>query len=102
MATVKLKNITSGYAKVGQLVRISPTNPNAFQYVTDLTKCDIIGTIATAGSPGSMCTINLINEGSSNSNQGERGAQGVQGVQGPQGASGIPDYSLILAYSIAL
>jgi hypothetical protein len=64
MATIKLKNITSGYAKVGQLVRISPTNPNAFQYVTDLTKLDVIGTVANAGSPGSMCTINLMNEGS--------------------------------------
>jgi hypothetical protein len=61
--TIKLRNITSGYAKVGQLVRISPTNPSAFQYVTDLTKLDVIGTIAQAGTPGSLCTINLINEG---------------------------------------
>jgi hypothetical protein len=62
MATIKLRNTTSGYAKVGQLVRISPTNPSAFQYVTDLTKLDVIGTIANAGSPGSLCTINLFNE----------------------------------------
>jgi translation elongation factor EF-1alpha len=63
MATVKLKNITSGYAKVGQLVRIDPKNPSAFQYVTDLTKLDVIGTVAQAAMPGQMCTINLINEG---------------------------------------
>jgi hypothetical protein len=62
MGTIKLRNITSGYAKVGQLVRINPTNPSAFQYVTDLTKLDVIGTVANAGSPGSMCTINLLNE----------------------------------------
>jgi hypothetical protein len=66
MSTIKLRNITSSYAKVGQLVRISPTNPSGFQYVTDLTKLDVIGTVVDPVSPGAMCTINLINEGTGN------------------------------------
>jgi hypothetical protein len=63
VATIRLKNITSGIAKVGALVRVHPTNKNAFEYVTDLTKLDVVGTIAQSGSPGSLCTVNLLNEG---------------------------------------
>jgi hypothetical protein len=64
MATIKLRNATNSMAKLGTLVRVNPKNPSAFQYVTDLTKLDVIGTVANAGYPGSLCTINLINEGS--------------------------------------
>lgn len=67
MATIKLKNTTNAFAKLGSLVRIDPKNANAFQYVTDLTKLDVIGTVAQSGGPGSLCTINLINEGVSTS-----------------------------------
>jgi hypothetical protein len=64
MATVKLKNITSGMAKVGALVKVHPTDKSAFQYITDLSTLSVIGTIAQTASPGALCTINLINEGS--------------------------------------
>ena len=61
MATIKLRNITSSMAKKGALVRVHPTNKNAFQYVTDLTKLDFIGTIAKTTPPGGMCTISGFN-----------------------------------------
>ena len=61
MATARLRNITNGMAKPGALVRVNPEDPRTFQYVTDLTKLDVIGTIVDTASPGGMCTINLLN-----------------------------------------
>jgi hypothetical protein len=64
MATVKLRNITTGMSKIGALVKVSSTNKAAFEYITDISTLSVIGTIANSVSPGGMATVNLINEGS--------------------------------------
>jgi hypothetical protein len=61
MATVKLRNITTGMSKIGALVKVSSTNKAAFEYITDISTLSVIGTVANSVSPGSMATINLIN-----------------------------------------
>jgi hypothetical protein len=63
MATIKLKNLTTGMSKIGALVKVHHTNKAAFEYITDLSTLSVIGTIANSVSPGGMATINLINEG---------------------------------------
>ena len=61
MATIKLKNLTTGMSKVGALVKVHPTNKSAFEYITDISTLSVIGTVANSVSPGGMATINLIN-----------------------------------------
>jgi hypothetical protein len=61
MATIKLKNLTTGMSKIGALVKVHPTNKAAFEYITDISTLSVIGTVANSVSPGSMATINLIN-----------------------------------------
>jgi hypothetical protein len=58
---IKLRNLTGGTTKIGDLCRINPKNPSSVINVTDLSSLPVLGTYAQSAPNGNPVLIDLLN-----------------------------------------